>query len=323
MHPLEFIAYNLRPQQKVNLHYKKWRHGEATTEKISCFFQGFKHKYAPASTIIYSMSDLRPIFTLPTKSGGPGRRHVEDYILFEDIISLDPDMSGDVISVIYPEEIQGYMQGADKPGDVALKQIYDIADEMAGLFDGKAIQLNDPLGIATVYERRGGVDYAYPVEIVGVSFDRDALRLDLELGGEYFNGKKAYENVFVHDPVYLLSELMEAIRNPSYDEPLEGFLDLAGMDWNDIPECDRSHRVLYETWLLMKLRTDKWFASLTDEQKWGAFQFNEAWIRNFFLTGEGREAESFAEAVDYFWGTLNELAKCDFFIRALHRKDAA
>ena len=321
MHFLEFVALNLRSGQKVHLHYKTWNGHD--TVKIDCFYLGLKHNRAPSSTVIHSADELQPVFTLPNKDGRAGRKHVEPYILFSDIISIEPFLIGPEQSIILPKDIQGYMQGADTPAKVAIYQIQSIAEEMAELFDGKAIQLCEPLAVASVFETHGGITTGFPVYIVSVSYDREALHLDFDVVAECYNKRLSCDGLCINDPVYLLSELMASIRCPSYEEHAESCVDLRSLNWKDIPDCDPERTpVLAHTGILSELRSDKWFDSLTDKEKEEAFQLGEAQIIRAFLARNHFKPESFVKAVNHYWNELGANEKYLFF-SSKQKRDAA
>ena len=311
MHPLEFIALNLKSDQKVELTYiDPMAFGKGEAKTVECFFRGLTSDLKPSAVIFDNIEDLRPVFVLPNKNGKPQRKRVDNYIRFRDIISIWPDRSAAARPVIYPSEIEGYSKGVTAAQDLALLQIQDIADEMATLFGGKRIQLNYPCRVEIIYDSHVGIDMSTPVDILSVGYNQKALYPEFEVDNDAYREILSVDELCIDDPILLLGELMDAIRHPCYDEPLECCVDLVAMDWKSIPDPEPSQApVLFRIALLQGLRAERWFESLSLEDKRRIFLPVENPIRASFKKKEGREPESFEEAIGVYWSILDDSNK--------------
>lgn len=293
MHPMIFMAYNLKAGQKVSLTMPA-KSKDDKYKHVELFFCGYTNKFGLKTASHTSM--LRPVFAVPTKSNTPGRK--TEPIGFEDIEDLSIIDSPDDVQLM-PNEVDGWMIARAIMSRTALVEVYAICREMNSLFKGKRIPLNTSVDAARTNDNGDGITKC-SVTSLGVNecgtptFDL----CDTETGAK---STVTMEQIDV-DGTVLLSELIESIQNPEFyeefsekaakDNPL---LLLSWMQWDEIPKASQNEKALEKLGLLEILRVNLWWRTLSLEEK------TELLSENYFIDKSIKKSKNMEEDINVMW----------------------
>lgn len=296
MTPYEFFAHNLRIKQKVTLLLKpSW---EKEVKEVTAFFKGF-HILCNA-TCSHEVWDIVPAFYKPNKKGECSRFRLDEFTPFGDIVGIRTE-TGDKKNhpFLNLDEVKSYMSATVIVHVNARRQIEAIAEEMNIVFPGKEVRLKyDSPRVIIVDERFGTVtDYPCSVHSVGVDQSNGTVFLDIPED----TGKTPLSDVVLEEACEFLNAYMESIANPQeLSEPDGNVIDLYNIPWNEVPEVKQEQcPVLHDTGLLMRLRMNNWWRSLSAEEKMHAFEYNKENLTKLYKDNN----MTFLELCEHLWAT--------------------
>lgn len=266
MHPLEFMALNLRHGAKVTLCLK-----HKPNEPIECYFKGYRT--LGGKRVALDAKDLVPVFCKVAKNGSMSNTELFDFIDFGSIKSVTTEN----VPVLSLDDIHPWDNAVYMAGQTAYNQIVCMMRELSTIFPGKRILLTEPWNKGVnVVESHGGLDSEFPGTLLDIGIDENHnLSFTVDTGDHVETYPE--NHVYVNNYATLLVNLCGSFASPvvlqetvygDFEITPEEYLQTGLFTHESLPKADRKlHPVLHKLGILELLRSNIWWESLDSKEK--------------------------------------------------------
>jgi hypothetical protein len=274
---IEFLSLGIKAGDKIRVTYDN--HIKSKPEHADVFFKGFR--IWSGSRVERNPDRLIPVFNKTTKDGKRSRNEYDGYFGLEEIIDIE-FLNEKTNLVKYLNERNDYFDVPALPSIAnifenlesrARQQLFQLVKELDDLFPDLQVALNE---YEKAWRDDGYNNISYPTHVVSVGYwkghGKSLDNICLNIVSKHDNGLYELDkDIYVEDCYRLLSNTISSIINPEEidKEDIEehDVIDFHSMAWEDIPTAQREkHPYLFNTKILERLRVEKWWKTLTDDQ---------------------------------------------------------